>query len=180
MTVPPRPSVVDRTAFLRVLSVYKFVQTALLVGLGLATIRLVKPEVAAQFEAWVQDLPVGTVQRLSERFLDWVSGPQQNGALFLGLGIFAYSLLFLAEAIGLWLQKRWAEWLTVIATALLIPPEIYECFMHPGATVFVLLAVNALVVWLLAKRLRHELALDAAERALERPAAPPRRGVLPG
>lgn len=181
MTAPKRPSVVDRTAFLRVLSIYKFVQTAILVGLGLATIRLVRPEVAARFEEWVQDLPVGTVQRVSERFLEWVSGPQQNRALFLGLGLFAYSLLFLAEAIGLWMQKRWAEWLTVVATALLIPPEIYELFTHPGRTVFVLLAVNVLVVWLLAKRLRHELALDAAERAVERNTAAPRqRDALPG
>jgi uncharacterized membrane protein (DUF2068 family) len=158
MTAPHRPSVVDRTAFLRVLAVYKFVQTAILIGLGLATIRLVRPEVAASFEAWVQDLPVGYVQHVSERFLDWISGPRSNRVLFLGLGLFAYSALFLIEAVGLWLQYRWAEWLTVVATALLIPPEIYECVTHPSRTLFVLLFVNVTVVWLLAKRLKHELA----------------------
>ena len=158
MTAPTRPSVVDRTAFLRVLAVYKFVQTAILVALGLATIRLVRPEVAARFEAWVQDLPVGYVQHVSERFLDWISGPQSNRVLFLGLGLFAYAVLFLTEAVGLWLQKRWAEWLTVVATGLLIPPEIYECLMHPSTTLYVLLVVNVTVVWLLAKRLKHELA----------------------
>ena len=157
MTAPTRPSVVDRTAFLRVLAVYKFVQTAILVALGLATIRLVRPEVAAQFEAWVQDLPVGYVQHVSERFLDWISGPQSNRVLILGLGLFAYAMLFLAEAVGLWLQKRWAEWLTVVATGLLIPPEIYECLTHPSTTLYVLLVVNVTVVWLLAKRLKHEL-----------------------
>ncbi|MCC7054981.1 MAG: DUF2127 domain-containing protein [Gemmatimonadaceae bacterium] len=158
MNAPTRPSVVDRTAFLRVLAVYKFVQTAILVALGLATVRLVRPEVAAAFEQWVQDLPVGYVQHVSERFLGWISGPQTHRVLILGGALFAYSALFLVEAVGLWLQRRWAEWLTVVATGLLIPPEVYECFMHPSTTLFVLLFVNVTVVWLLAKRLQHELA----------------------
>jgi uncharacterized membrane protein (DUF2068 family) len=32
----------------------------------------------------------------------------------LGLGSMIYAGLFLTEGIGLWLEKRWAEWLTVI------------------------------------------------------------------
>ena len=80
--------------------------------------------------------------------------------------LFAYAALFFVEAVGLWRQQRWAEWLTVIATATLIPPEIYECIQHPGATLFLLLAVNVAVVWLLTTRLRHELAQDAARRSL--------------
>ncbi len=165
MTAPHKPSVVDRTAFLRVVAIYKFAQTAVLVALGLAALRLVQPDVAAAFEQWVQDLPGGHVRRVSERFLDWVTGPESNRATLLGLALFAYAALFLVEAIGLWKQKRWAEWLTVIATATLVPPEIYECFKHPSIMVFALLAVNVCVVWLLATRLRHELALDARRRA---------------
>jgi uncharacterized membrane protein (DUF2068 family) len=165
MTAPHKPSVVDRTAFLRVVAVYKFAQTMVLVALGLATMRLVRPEVAAAFEQWVLGLPGGYVRHVSERFLDWVTGPESNRAVLLGVALFAYAALFLIEAIGLWMQKRWAEWLTVIATATLIPPEIYECFAHPSVMLFVLLAVNVCVVWLLATRLRHELALDARQRA---------------
>jgi uncharacterized membrane protein (DUF2068 family) len=162
-TAPAKPSVVDRTAFLRVVAIYKFVQTAVLVGLGLATLRLVQPEVVASFEEWVQDLPVGYVQHISEKFLTWISGPT-NRVVILGAGLFAYALLFLVEGVGLWLQRRWAEWLTVIATAALIPPEIYECIMHPSPMLFLLLAVNSCVVWLLAKRLQHELAMQARHR----------------
>lgn len=166
MTAPLKPSVVDRTAFLRIVAIYKFVQTAALAALGLATMRLVRPEVAASFEQWVQDLPVGYVQHVSERFLGWISGgPETRRVLLLGAALFAYAGLFLVEAIGLWMQKRWAEWLTVIATGTLIPPELYECAVHPSVTLFVLLAVNVAVVWLLAKRLQHELAMDARQRA---------------
>lgn len=166
MPAPLTPSVVDRTAFLRVVAIYKFVQTAVLVALGLATMRLVRPEVAAAFEQWVRALPVGYIQHVSEKFLGWVSGPGAGTerVVLLGAALFAYAALFLVEAVGLWLQRRWAEWLTVIATATLIPPEIYECVMHPSVMLFVLLAVNSCLVWLLATRLRHELAMDARRR----------------
>jgi uncharacterized membrane protein (DUF2068 family) len=166
MTEPLAPSVVDRTAFLRVVSIYKFVQTAVLAALGLATLRLVDPAAVSSFTTWVQDLPVGYVQHVAERFLEWIAGGAPSSRVFLlGGALFAYAALFFVEAVGLWLQKRWAEWLTVVATATLIPPEIYECLQHPGVTLFVLLALNTAVVWLLAKRLRHELAHDAAVKA---------------
>lgn len=174
MPAPAKVSVVDRTAFLRVVAVYKFLQAAALIGLGLATMRLVRPEVAASFEQWVQDLPVGYVQHVAEKFLGWISGPTTQRVVILGSALFAYASLFLVEAVGLWMQRRWAEWLTVVATATLIPPEVYECVKHPGLIVFLLLGVNCAVVWLLIQRLRHELAMDARRlaRGRSRAAAP--------
>jgi uncharacterized membrane protein (DUF2068 family) len=35
-------------------------------------------------------------------------------------------MLELVEGVGLWLDPLWAEYLTVIATSLLIPVELYE------------------------------------------------------
>ena len=46
------------------------------------------------------------------------------------------------EAVGLWLQKRWAEYLTLISTSALLPLEVYE-LDHERVTV---LKVIALVV----------------------------------
>jgi uncharacterized membrane protein (DUF2068 family) len=162
MTGSGKKSLADRTAFLRLVAIYKFIQASLLVGLGLATLRLVRPEVAARFSEWVQDLPVGFIQRTAESFLTWISGPQSNRALVLAAGLFAYAALFLVEGVGLWRQRRWAEWLTVVATGALIPPEIYECLLRPSPVLFFLLAANVLVVGLLVQRLRHELARQAS------------------
>jgi hypothetical protein len=44
----------------------------------------------------------------------------------------ADGLLEIVEGVGLWLRKRWAEWLTVIATSLLVPFEIYELIHRPS------------------------------------------------
>jgi uncharacterized membrane protein (DUF2068 family) len=40
--------------------------------------------------------------------------------------LLAYALIELVEAVGLWYAKRWAEYLTVVATAAFLPLEIYE------------------------------------------------------
>ena len=69
-----------------------------------------------------------------------------------------YTALLLTEGIGLWLRKSWAEWLTVIATASLIPFELLE-FIHGRhgrrlalAAAFV---VNVIIVIYLIRQLRR-------------------------
>jgi uncharacterized membrane protein (DUF2068 family) len=72
-----------------------------------------------------------------------------------GAGIAAYALLEGAEAVGLWFQKRWAEYLTFIATTALLPLEVYELSHSVTPFKVIALIINlAIVVYLLfAKRL---------------------------
>jgi uncharacterized membrane protein (DUF2068 family) len=86
-----------------------------------------------------------------------------------GAGIGAYAVLEGAEAVGLWFQKRWAEYLTFIATTLLLPLEVYELTKTVSPLKVIALVVNiAIVVYLLfAKRLfglRGGGRAEAAER----------------
>jgi len=87
-----------------------------------------------------------------------------------GIALLAYAALEGVEAVGLWLTKRWAEYLTFIATTILLVPEIYE-IVHGGSVLKVTgLLVNLIVVLylLFAKRLlglRGGGAIDAAQRA---------------
>jgi uncharacterized membrane protein (DUF2068 family) len=74
------------------------------------------------------------------------------GALALG-----YGLLEIVEGVGLWLRKRWAEWLTVVATSLLIPFEIYELVKRPSPLKAAGLVVNILIlIYLVRVVRRHE------------------------
>jgi uncharacterized membrane protein (DUF2068 family) len=68
-----------------------------------------------------------------------------------------YGLVELVEGTGLWLDQLWAEYLTVIATSLLIPLELYELVRHPTALKAGGLAVNVLIVAYLACLLRRRL-----------------------
>jgi uncharacterized membrane protein (DUF2068 family) len=86
-----------------------------------------------------------------------------------GVVLAAYAVLEAVEAVGLWMQKRWAEYLTLIATSALLPLEIYELVRGISAFKVIALVVNiAVVIYLLfAKRLfglRGGVAADEALR----------------
>ncbi|MCW2758922.1 MAG: hypothetical protein JWO46_2668 [Nocardioidaceae bacterium] len=51
----------------------------------------------------------------------------RNSTLTLvAVGVLAYGVLQLGEATGLWLMKRWGEYLAVVGTSAFIPLEVYE------------------------------------------------------
>jgi uncharacterized membrane protein (DUF2068 family) len=86
----------------------------------------------------------------------------------IALVVALYGLLEGTEAVGLWFQKRWAEYLTLVATAALLPLEVYEIVRRQSPLKFVTFAINlAIVVYLLfAKRLFGLRGGAAAEEAV--------------
>jgi uncharacterized membrane protein (DUF2068 family) len=95
----------------------------------------------------------------------------RSGALReVGAALLAYGLLEGIEAVGLWFAKRWAEYLTFLATTILLPLEIYEIIHRRSALKIIGFLINlAVVIYLLfAKRLfglRGGGKADEAERA---------------
>ena len=90
-----------------------------------------------------------------------------------GIALLCYAALELVEAVGLWHAKRWAEYLTFIATLLLLPFEIYELTARVSPLKVIGFVINvAVVVYLIyAKRLfgvRGGGAVDERERARDR------------
>ena len=73
------------------------------------------------------------------------------------IGAVGYGVLELVEGTGLWLDKLWAEYLTVIATSLLVPLELYELIRRPSALKAGGLLVNIAIVVYLAYLLRRRL-----------------------
>jgi uncharacterized membrane protein (DUF2068 family) len=87
-----------------------------------------------------------------------------------GIALLAYGALEGIEAVGLWFAKRWAEYLTFIATALLLPLEVYEIVNRVSVLKVIGFAINvAIVIYLVyAKRLfglRGGGRVDEARRA---------------
>ena len=78
--------------------------------------------------------------------------------LITGVAAIFYGVVETVEGTGLWLEKLWAEWLTVIATSLLIPVELYELVRKPTMLKLAGTAVNIAIVAYLAVRLRRRLA----------------------
>ena len=59
------------------------------------------------------------------------------------------------EGIGLWHEARWAEYLTVVASSLLVPIEVYELVQKLTVPRAAALVVNLAAVAYLVWRLRH-------------------------
>ena len=75
------------------------------------------------------------------------------------IALLAYGLLRALEAWGLWRAKAWASWLGCVSAALYLPLDLYAIVKHPGWASWLLLAVNVLVVWVLARDIGKRRAL---------------------
>jgi uncharacterized membrane protein (DUF2068 family) len=86
----------------------------------------------------------------------------------LAVVFFAYAAVEGIEAVGLWMTKRWAEYLTFVVTASLLPFEIYELAnkLSPFKIVAFVINVAVVVYLLIAKRLFGFNGGRAAEEAL--------------
>ena len=60
-----------------------------------------------------------------------------------------YSAVLFTEGLGVYLQKRWAEYLMVFATGALIPLEIRHIYYRPSFAAVIILAANCFIVWFL-------------------------------
>src|ERR1700686_1739788 len=112
------------------------------------------------------DLPKEIAHRMEllradphNKYLIWLleklSNVDEHRLRQLSVGTFFYSALFLLEGTGLALAKRWAEYLTIVTTASLMPVEMYEIHVHLSWPRVVVLLVNIVVVVYLILELRR-------------------------
>ncbi|MFF0388542.1 DUF2127 domain-containing protein [Kitasatospora sp. NPDC004615] len=80
---------------------------------------------------------------------------QHNTLIYVAAALVVYALVEIVEAFGLWWGQRWAEYLTVVATAAFLPLEVYELTEHVSVLKICTLLLNiAAVLWImLSKRL---------------------------
>jgi uncharacterized membrane protein (DUF2068 family) len=153
----------DRT-LMRALAVERAVRciVLLLVAAGVLKVRGSRSRLQQAFE---QDLPL---IRLLANQIGW--NPDNSKIIrhiahafalssstltWIAIGLTAYAMIELVEAVGLWLMRRWGEYFAVIATSAFLPLEVYELTEKLTSLRFIALAVNVIaVVWLLwSKRL---------------------------
>src|SRR6202035_1034595 len=99
--------------------------------------------------------PIATSRRAVVHDLERLFAVSITNLYLAGAAVAAYSVLEGTEAVGLWLGRRWAEYLTFVATVIFVPYEIYELTKSVSALKVIALVINlAIVAYLLiAKRL---------------------------
>jgi uncharacterized membrane protein (DUF2068 family) len=154
MVTVARPAPQRRFNVLRTIALYKLVKVLLLLALAYGEVRLSDASLAAKLVNWASARPLGLEHDVATRFLEWFSGLSESRLHALRIVTLAYAAVFATEGIGLWLQKRWAEWLTVIVTASLIPLEVWELIVRPNIGKAVVLIANTAIVIYLAWHVR--------------------------
>jgi uncharacterized membrane protein (DUF2068 family) len=88
-------------------------------------------------------------------FVHWADAVQDSNKMQLFLFAMAYVAIRFSEAYGLWLDRKWAEWLAALSGAVYLPFEAVHLYSHPGWSSFVVLASNAWMVGYLIAQLRQ-------------------------
>jgi uncharacterized membrane protein (DUF2068 family) len=144
------------TRLLRLIAVFKLLKTVLLIVVGVGVLKLIHMDITNVLEHLVMKLGLDPGSRYVAEALQKAAKLTPDRVMDIGIGSFIYAGLFLAEGIGLWLLKRWAEWFTAILTSTLVPVEVYELHRHPTALKVLVLIINLAIVGYLVYRIRDE------------------------
>ena len=128
------------------IAAFKLVKGLGLLILAIGALKLLHKDVAAEVERWINLLRFDPHNPHIEKLLAKLGMIDERRLEELSVGTFFYAGLFLTEGIGLALRKRWAEYLTIVSTASLLPLEIYELAKRLTAGRIVLLLINIAVV----------------------------------
>ncbi len=140
---------------LRVIAAFKLLKGLALLALGIGALHLLHKDVEALVEHWINTFQVDPHAHYIRLLLEKLSILDDKRLKELSAGTFIYSAIFLTEGIGLSMGKRWAEYLTIISTASLLPLEIYELAKHASIGKGLALVINLAVVVYLIFELRR-------------------------
>jgi uncharacterized membrane protein (DUF2068 family) len=159
----PAPGRIDG---LRLIALLKYGKALLFLATTYGVHRLLDPETVERLRNFTASVTDRVDRRLLERALTWIQGLDANRMHLVIAATTLYTVVAFVEGTGLWLRRRWGQWLTIVATASLMPFELWEWFQRaPGhrLPITLTLIVNALIVWYLVVRLRAaHRRLDAA------------------
>ena len=125
---------------------------ALSFELNLAPLRTQAKQILDALQATAANSPAGSSGFLA-RELGRLVTVHRGTLVVLAITSFVYMVLELVEAIGLWHEKRWAEYLTAIAIAGLLPFELIELSRRVTVIRVGALVINLLILfWLLYRK----------------------------
>jgi uncharacterized membrane protein (DUF2068 family) len=147
----------EHDAFIKVIIIERIAKAAVLIALGVGLLVAGREGWLTQWATYAQDQlnldsDANVIEQLLFRLLMTITGFSHT--TLLAIGAFGYALLEGTEGVGLAMRRRWAEYLTVLATGALIPFEAYEVIDKLTLFRVAALLLNLAVVGYLAYRKR--------------------------
>ncbi len=147
---------------LRLIAVERIVRGILLFAAGIYLLFHLTSDFGRLSERVIRAIELDPRRPFLHRIVDYLHHLHASQVRVLALGALGYGVLELVEGTGLWLDQLWAEYLTVIATSLLIPVEVYELVHRPSVWKAGGLIVNVAIVAYLVHVLRRRRRLNTS------------------
>jgi uncharacterized membrane protein (DUF2068 family) len=148
--------------WLLLIAAYKILQALLFIAIGLGALHMLHRDIADDLATLADHLNFNPESRFVNFVLDKAALVDDPLLRRIGAAALAYAGLGLAEGIGLYLEKAWGEYLTLIITASFLPWEVVEIFHRMTWFRSSLLVINALVLLYLAKEVTKRMAARQA------------------
>ncbi len=145
----------SRDLWLFLIGIFKLAKgiACLIVGVGL--LRILHKDISDVALHWINVLRVDPENRFVHPVLLKVFNVTPKQLKEFSVGTFIYAGIFLTEATGLLMRKYWAEYMTLISTALFLPLEFWEMHHHFTMLKLAVTLLNIAIVWYLALRIKR-------------------------
>lgn len=131
---------------LRLVALFEAAKGSVVLLAGFGVLLAVDHGVAQTVDALVRHLHLNPAKNVPRVFVDLMNNVTDRELQALAAGALAYAVLRLAEAVGLWRARPWAEWLSVASGAIYLPFEVYEVARGVTLLRIAMLAANLAVV----------------------------------
>jgi uncharacterized membrane protein (DUF2068 family) len=136
-----------KTSFaLRTIAMLEVIQATIVLLLACGLFHLMHNNPDEFAERVVRVLHVDPEGKLSNLFFELASHSSDRNLWVVGLAALAYASVRLTEAYGLWRELEWAQWFSLLSTALYLPPELYWMLWHPDWLKGGVLVINTIIL----------------------------------
>jgi len=140
---------------LRAVAIYEAAKGLLVLLTGFGLLFALHGDVQHVAERLVAHLHLDPASHLPRIFIDAAAKVTDKRLWMFAALAAAYALVRFVMACGLWMQRRWAEWLVALSAAIYLPFEIHQLLKGFDWIVIGALALNVLVIALMVAALHR-------------------------
>ena len=150
-----------RETGLKIVALFEGAKGAIVLLAGFGLLLLIHKDLHQTGADLIRHYDLNPASKYPRIFLDLADRTSDANLWAMAAGALIYSVVRFAEAVGLWLDRRWAEWFGLLTGAMYIPVELYELSKRitwPKVTVIVtnVFVVSYLLYMLLKRRKIHK------------------------
>jgi uncharacterized membrane protein (DUF2068 family) len=141
------------SAQLRMVAMFEFAKGALALAAGAGLLAFVHRDIRDVVGELLLHLHLDPARRIPGIFVLLAERVASIDLWLLAVGAAVYSAVRFAEAYGLWLNRKWAQWLGAVSGVIYVPLELYALTKGVTPLKLATLGINLLVVAVLSEAL---------------------------